>query len=63
MTKQLTTRELLKEVASRYETKKISRRDLLQLAEIDWCLECGNNGGLGERKIEQNGYCKSCNNK
>lgn len=54
--------ELLEEIRNRYKKKIVNRRDLLQLAEIDWCLECGSNGGFGERKIDKNGYCWSCNN-
>ena len=33
--KDISVRQLLKEVANRYENKKISRRDLLQLAGIN----------------------------
>jgi len=38
--KHISSVELLKEVESRFKSQLITRKDLLQSAGIDWCLEC-----------------------
>lgn len=55
--KHISSVELLKEVESRFKSQLITRKDLLQSAGIDWCLECWH----GEGEIEDNGYCEDCN--
>ncbi|CAG8841897.1 30689_t:CDS:2, partial [Racocetra persica] len=38
--KHVSTSELLREIKNRADNKLVGRKDLLELAGIDWCLEC-----------------------
>ena len=55
--KHISNFELLNELTRRYKSQIITRKELLQLSSINWCLECGLN-----REIKVNGYCGDCNN-
>jgi hypothetical protein len=55
--KHFSNAELSQELTQRYHSQLITRQQLLQLAEIDYCLECKSNSD----QIEENGYCQTCN--
>jgi len=50
--KHISNQELIKELQTRFKEKIVNRKELLELASINWCLEC-----QGNRDIETNGYC------
>ena len=52
----LKNKVLINELKERLNNKQVYRRELLELAGINWCLECGYSYG----KIGKDGYCLDC---